>query len=147
MNIINFIMNFVFITNFTSGFKLTYCDPENMIHFSFFMIVFPTYPVNHNTKDFCFLNQGTKTKLFLAAKVKMITIWFISHFLSKQLCCCCLNTWFFSRILIGVRFCNSFQLYVFFFLCINILRLFYNYWTLSWICVLLKKYIVASHLI
>lgn len=75
MNIINFIMNFVFITNFTSGFKLTYCDPENMIHFSFFMIVFPTYPDNHNTKeDFCFLNQGTKTKLFLAAKVKMITI-------------------------------------------------------------------------
>ena len=74
IHIINFIMNFVFITNFTSGFKLTYCDPENMIHFSFFMIVFPTYPVNHNTKDFCFLNQGTKTKLFLAAKVKMITI-------------------------------------------------------------------------
>ena len=28
--------------------------------------VFPTYPENHDTKGFCFLNQGIKTKFFLA---------------------------------------------------------------------------------
>ena len=29
--------------------------------------VFPTYPENHDTKEgFCFLNQGIKTKFFLA---------------------------------------------------------------------------------
>ena len=37
-----------------------------------------TYPENHNTKiTFCFLNQGTKTNLFLALRLKK--------------CCCCLD--------------------------------------------------------
>ena len=43
-------------------------------HFSQYTI-FPTYPENHDTKEgFCFLNRGTKTKLFLAVKIKTISI-------------------------------------------------------------------------
>ena len=33
-----------------AGFKLTYHGSGNAMNFSFFMIVFPTYPENHNTK-------------------------------------------------------------------------------------------------
>ena len=83
--------------------------------FIFHDTVFRTYPENHNTKeDFYFLNQGTKTKFFLAVKVKNNFNMMRISFLLKQLCCCCLDIRFFSVILIGVSFCNSFQLYVLF---------------------------------
>ena len=39
--------------------------------FIFHYTVSPTYSENHDTKiSFCFLNQGTKTNLFIAFKVK-----------------------------------------------------------------------------
>ena len=44
--------------------------------------VFPTYPENHNIKEgFCFLNRGTKTKFFLAIKVKNNFNRSVSHFI------------------------------------------------------------------
>ena len=83
--------------------------------FIFYNTVFPTYLENHDIKEnFCFLNQGTKTKFFLAVKVKNNFNMMCISFLLKQLCCCCLDIRFFSVILIGVSFCNSFQLYVLF---------------------------------
>ena len=85
------------------------------VFFIFHNIVFPTYSENHDTKeDFCFLNQGTKTKLFLAIKVKNDFNMMRISFLLKQLCCFCLGIRFFSVISIGVSFCNSFQLYFLF---------------------------------
>ena len=94
-------------------FELTYCDLENNVFFIFHDTVFPNYPENHDTKEgFCFLNEGTETKLFLAVnKVKsdfnMIHIWFL-----LKLLCCSLDIRFFSLILIRVSFYNSSQLYV-----------------------------------
>ena len=83
--------------------------------FIFHNTVFLTYPENHNTKEyFCFLNQETKTKFFLDVKVKNDFNMMRISFLLKQLSCCCLDIRFRSLILLGVSFCNSFQLYVIF---------------------------------
>ena len=82
--------------------------------FIFHDTVFPTYPENHDTKEgFCFLNQGTKTKFFHSVKVCDFNMKRIS-FLLKQLGWCCLDIRFFSLILLGVSFCNSFPFYVLF---------------------------------
>ena len=81
----------------------------------------PTFPENHDTKeDFCFLNQGSKTKFFLAVKVKK-DFNMIHISLKKQLCCSCFDIKLFSLILIGVSFYNS--VVFFFFLWIDILRI------------------------
>ena len=100
--------------NGSPGFELTNRDSGNTL-FIFHDTVFPTYPENHDTKEgFCFLNRGIKIKFFLAFKGKNdFNIMRIS-FLLKQLCWCCLDIRFFSLILLGVSFCNSFQLYVLF---------------------------------
>ena len=50
------------IRKLNTGFKLTYPDSGNMVHF-LFLTIFSTYPENHDTKSFCFPNQGTKTIL------------------------------------------------------------------------------------
>ena len=66
---------------------------------------FPTYAVNHNTKEgFCFLNQGIKTQFFLAVKVKNDFSLMHILFLLKQLYWCCLDIRLFSLILLGVSF-------------------------------------------
>ena len=68
MNIINFIVNFVFITNFTSGFKLTYCDPENMIHFSFFMSFSHLPRKSQYQRRFLFSKPRNKNKIVSCCK-------------------------------------------------------------------------------
>ena len=96
--------------------------------FIFHDTIFPAYSENRNTKeDFCFLNRGTKTKFFLTVKVKNDFNMMRISFLLKQLCCCCLEIKFFSLILVGVSFCNSFQLYVLF---LSAYRYIQNYWKL-----------------
>ena len=83
--------------------------------FIFHNTVFLTYPENHNTKEyFRFLNQETKTIFFLTVKVKNDFNMMRISFLLKQLSPCCLDIRFRSLILLGVSFCNSFQLYVLF---------------------------------
>ena len=83
--------------------------------FIFHDTVFPIYPENYDTKEgFCFQNRGTKTKFLLPVKVKNDFHMMHITFLLKQLCCCSLDIRFFSLVLIGVSFCNSFQLYVLF---------------------------------
>ena len=113
-----------------------------MMHFLFIKIVFPTNSENHNTKEgFCFLNQGTRTKFFLAVKVTndFNMIWI--SFLWKQLCCCCLDVRFFSLILTGVSFYNSSHLYVFFFLCIDKLTI-----VLQLVNLILNLYIIENYI-
>ena len=79
-------------TQVSAGFELTYCDLGNTMHFSFFTIVFPTYPENHDTKyGCCFLNREIKTKFFHAVKVKNDFNMMGISFLLKQLCWCCLD--------------------------------------------------------
>ena len=112
--------------------------------FIFHDTVFSTYPENRNTKErFCFPNRGTKRKFFLAGKVKndfnKIRIWY----LLKQWYWCCLEIRFFSLILLVVRFCNSFQLYVF----LDILRIVLQLLNVVLNLCIINNYIVASHLI
>ena len=100
--------------------------------FIFHDTVFLTYPRNLDTKEgFCFLNQGTKTKFFLAVKVKNnFNVMGIS-FLLKQLCCCYLNIRFFSLILIEGSFLKFISVISSFSFCTLIYwGLFYNYWPL-----------------
>ena len=113
-----------------------------MMHFLFIKIVFPTNSENHNTKEgFCFLNQGTRTKFFLAVKVTndFNMIWI--SFLWKQLCFCCLDVRFFSLILTGVSFYNSSHLYVFFFLRIDKLTI-----VLQLVNLILNLYIIENYI-
>ena len=76
-------------------------------------------------RRFLFSKPRDKNKIFLAAKVKNDLNMIRISFLLKQLYCCCLDIRFFSLILIGVNFCNSFSFMSFFFC-----ALFYSYWTL-----------------
>ena len=108
------------------------------INISWFFIfhdtVFPSYPENHNTKEgFCFLNRGTKTKFFLAGKVKNDFQMVHISFLLKQLCSCCLDI-----IHLIYRF--------FFFLCIDILRIVLQLLNFVLNLCIINNYIVASHL-
>ena len=87
--------------------------------------VFLTHPENHDNKEgFCFLNWGTKTKCFLDVKVKNNFNMMHISFSLKQLSCCCLDIIFFSLILLGVTFVIQFSYMFFFFLWIDILRIF-----------------------
>ena len=99
--------------------------------FVFHDTVFPTYPENYNTSEgFCFLNRGIATKIFVTVKLKNDLNMMRISFLLKQLCCCCLDVRFFSLIIIAISFLIHFSYMLFFFHCIDILRMFYNYLTL-----------------
>ena len=93
--------------------------------FIFLDTICPTYPENQDTKEgfFFSLNQRIKTKFFLAVNSKNYFNMMHISFLLKQLCSCCLNIRFFSLILLAVSFCNSVQLYVFLFPCIDTQRI------------------------
>ena len=66
----------------TTGFELMHHDSGNTIYFSFFTIVSPTIPENHDNKiSFCFLKGDKKTNLFLALRLKTISIRCMSCFL------------------------------------------------------------------
>ena len=47
--------------------------------------VSPNIPENHDTKiNFCLFNQKTKTNLFLALSLKIISMWWVSYFILKR---------------------------------------------------------------
>ena len=107
-----------------------------IFHFSRYS--FSHLPRKSRSKErFLFFNQ---TKFFLAVKVKSNLNMILILFLLKQLCCCCL-------VLTEVSSCNSFQLYirVFYFLCIDILRIVLQTVNLILNLHIIKNYIVASH--
>ena len=108
----------------------------------------PTIPEYHDTKiHFCFVNREIKTNLFLALRLKTISMWCVSCFLLKQWCCCCLDIRLFSPTQIGDSFCcNSFQL-CFLFLCIDIiLRIVLQMLKVVLNLCVIKNYTVASHI-
>ena len=99
--------------------------------FIFYDRGFPTCPGNHNTKKgFCFL------KFFLAVKIKndfnMMHIYLF--FIKTVMLCCCLDIKFFSIIYI-----------LFFFLCIDILRIVLQVLNIVLNLCIIKNYIIASH--